>query len=139
MRRARVALNRKALRGANGRPGRDRKLFPPASQWSCVAVPSRIFVGLTVFGLICTLLIVPISLVVLLDVHPAPDLFDYARVGAFTVSQKIFLAIASLFSLAFTWLSWRSLLAGARRNRALREALAARKSEDDAGPPPGYM
>jgi hypothetical protein len=93
-----------------------------------VAVPSRIFVGITMFGLISALVVVPFTfLVVSCDPDSTSQLFGQFAGNdctVFSTGQKIFLGLASLLTVSFTVLAWRALLAGARRD-AIRRRKAA--------------
>ena len=105
-----------------------------------VAVPSRIFVGITMFGLISTLVVVPFTvLVVTCDPASTGSIFGGFAGNDCTVfgaGQKVFLALASILTVSFTVLSWRALLAGARRD-AIRRRRA--KQAQSQGPGPGQV
>lgn len=108
-----------------------------------MALPSRVFVGITVFGLIATLLTVPYTALLLSGYRPpvlSPVLGfrDPATPGTIA-----FLVLASLFSIGLTAWAWRSLVAAARqdakRRRARRavaqEAQRYAKQQKEGGPP----
>lgn len=109
-----------------------------------MAVPSRIFVGITIFGLISTLVVVPFTVVVLTCQTDEAGILD--QVGGsdctvFSAGLKLFLGLASVLTVAFTVLSWRALLAGARRDairrrRAQGERPSPRNAEEPRLPPP---
>lgn len=111
-----------------------------------MAVPTRIFVGITLFGLIATLMTATYAGLVLSCYTPPPSspIPSPPTCDAFSVGHKVFLVLATLFSGAFTVLAWRSLLAGARMDRAKRQARqeSARMGEsvESEAPdePPGY-
>jgi len=118
-----------------------------------VAVPSRIYFVVTLFALVVTLLSVPFTVAVLTcESRPDPGLTGLPC-SQFSLGSRIFLTLASLFAMAFTVLSWRTLKAGARRDAAVRRerALAAQTAQEPSnraqarssereppGPPPGY-
>ncbi len=87
-----------------------------------MGVPSRVFVGITVFGLIASLVTVPYTLLVLTGYQPPPEspvpTFDNARDPV----QVIFFVLASLFSVGLTVFSWRGLVRGARQDAKVRKA-----------------
>lgn len=96
-----------------------------------MAVPSRIFVGITMFGLLSALVVVPFTfLVVTCDPGSTSRLFG-AFAGndctVFSTGQKVFLGLASLLTVCFTVLAWKALLAGARR-----DAIRRRKARAEA-------
>jgi hypothetical protein len=105
-----------------------------------VAVPSRIFVGITMFGLISALVVVPFTvLVVSCDPDSTSQLFGRFAGNDCTVfspGQKIFLGLASLLTVAFTVLAWRALLAGARRDAIRRRKAQAPGREAKREEPP---
>lgn len=108
-----------------------------------MAVPSRAFVGILVFGLIATLAIVPYTVLLLSGYRPPPAtpyeaLFPAADESA--GGTKLVLVIASLFCVGLVVSAWRGLLHGARLDRRLRAERAAGKRDpprDDQ--PPGYQ
>lgn len=112
-----------------------------------MAVPSRAFVGILVFGLIATLAVVPYTLMVLWGYQPPPtspyeSLFPPPHES--TGGSKLVLVLASLFCLALVVSAWRGLVHGARLDRQLRAQRAARKAEPPAPAkveeqPPGYQ
>lgn len=117
-----------------------------------MAVPSRAFVGILVFGLIATLAIVPYTLLLLSGYQPPPEapyeaLFPEPDAGA--GGTKLVLVIASLFCLALVVSAWRGLLHGARVDRELRAERKARAKAPPTPPkasepaldeqPPGYQ
>ncbi len=112
-----------------------------------VAVPSRVFVGITVFGLIASLVVAPYTVLILSGYSPPPNapyevLFPSG--AGHDAGDKAFLALASLFSVLLAVFGWRSLLQAARRDAALRKTLAERgagngpskREEEGRGPPP---
>jgi hypothetical protein len=110
-----------------------------------VAIPSRAFVGMVVFGLIATLAVVPYTLLVLGGYQP-PATAPYWRglfPATFSPGDKLVLALASAFSVAVTVFAWRGLLHGARQDRELRAQLQterqAAKERMPPPPPPGYQ
>lgn len=108
-----------------------------------VAVPSRIFVGITMFGLIAALVVVPFTLVVVTcapgAAQPLLGLFAGSDCTVFGPGQKIFLGVASLLTVVFTVMSWRALLAGARQEavRRARQAGQGRRPDDETEGPSG--
>lgn len=112
-----------------------------------MAVPSRAFVGILVFGLIATLAVVPYTALLLSGYEPpaqSPYENLFPEPDAASGGTKLALALASLFCIALVVAAWRGLLHGARLDRRLRQERAARahappepaKAED---PPPGYQ
>jgi hypothetical protein len=106
-----------------------------------VAVPSRAFVGMVVFGLIASLAIVPFTLLVLSGYQPpanGPYWQELFR-PVFSLGDKITLVIASLFSLSVTVFAWRGLLHGARMDTQMRRDREADRKRPPPPPPPGYQ
>lgn len=106
-----------------------------------MAVPSRAFVGMVVFGLIASLAIVPYTLLVLGGYQPpatAPYWQQLFR-PTFSLGDKLALALASLFSIAVTVFAWRGLLHGARMDTRMRRDREAERSRPPPPPPPGYQ
>ena len=111
-----------------------------------MAVPSRAFVGMVVFGLIASLAVVPYTLLILSGYEPPVDA-PYKAIfpGPEDVgpADKLVLVLASLFCLAVTVFAWRGLLHRARADVELRRAVRDRKAEEKARlpppPPPGYQ
>lgn len=111
-----------------------------------VAIPSRAFVGMVVFGLIACLAIVPYTLLVLGGYEP-PATQPYWRslfpAAGFSAGDRLVLALASAFSVAVTVFAWRGLLHGARQDRRLRQEIQAErmaaKDRLPPPPPPGYQ
>lgn len=103
-----------------------------------VAVPSRVFVGLLVFGLMTSLALVPYTLLLLSGYQPAGEPLVGPDPQAFSAADKLALALACLFSLAVAVASWRALLASARRDMQRR-----RERQQPPPPreeqPPGYQ
>lgn len=111
-----------------------------------VAVPSRAFVGMVVFGLIASLAVVPYTLLVLGGYQPPPTAPSWRTLfptAGFSAGDKMVLALASAFSVAVTVFAWRGLLQGARQDRELRQQIAAErqaaKERMPPPPPPGYQ
>lgn len=98
-----------------------------------MAIPSRVFVGLVVFGLIASLAIVPYTILALSGYEPGDGPLPG---GAISGADKGVLVLASLFSVALTAFAWRGLVSGARRDAALRRERRQRGQEP---PPPGYQ
>lgn len=93
-----------------------------------MAVPSRVYVGITVFGVIASLLTVTYTVLVLTGLRPAPlsPMLSFDR--ADEPALLLFLVVASLLSVALTVIAWRTLLKGARRDarrRLARQRLVA--------------
>ena len=104
-----------------------------------MAVPSRIFVGITLFGLLCCVLLVPYTvLVVACREQYAADL-PGIPCADIPIGTRLLLVLASVFAVAFTVLSWRALLAGARRDRARRKLQSEGKPDPlkEQEPPAG--
>lgn len=87
-----------------------------------MGVPSRVYVGVTVFGLIASLVTVPYTLMVLFGYTPPAASGVPTFEDPYTVAQKAFLVLASLFSVGLTVFAWRSLLHGARADQRRRRA-----------------
>lgn len=112
-----------------------------------MAVPSRAFVGILVFGLIATLAVVPYTWLVLSGYEPPPRTpYDalFPEPSDSSAGAKVFLVLASLFCVALVVAAWRGLVHGARVDRQLRAERASRKAEPTAPakaeePPPGYQ
>ena len=112
-----------------------------------MAVPSRAFVGMVVFGLIASLAVVPYTLLVLGGYEPpadAPYKVIFPGPAHFSAGDKLTLVLASVFSLAITLFAWRGLLHGARQDRQLRQQVQAEKAaaktrSPPPPPPPGYQ
>jgi hypothetical protein len=94
-----------------------------------VAVPARVYVGLTVFGLVATLVVVPYTLLVVTCDPAGAGHIPFLRqdCSVFTWEKKVFLGLASAFTLAFTIVWWRALVAAARRDAAIRRAIRERQ------------
>jgi hypothetical protein len=107
-----------------------------------VAVPSRAFVGMVVFGLIASLAIVPYTLLVLGGYTPPADAPYWQEIfppAGTSPGDKLALALASLFSIAVTVFAWRGLLHGARMDTQARRELRAKAKQPPPPPPPGYQ
>jgi hypothetical protein len=110
-----------------------------------VAIPSRAFVGMVVFGLIASLAIVPYTLLILSGYEPPPDAPYQAIFPAehYSPGDKAVLVLASAFSVAVTIFAWRGLLHRAREDRNLRAEVKAKREEARTRvpppPPPGYQ
>lgn len=108
----------------------------------CVAVPSRAFVGMVVFGLIASLAVVPYTLLVLSGYEPPPEApyeAIYPGPDRFQPGDKLVLVLASVFSIAVTVFAWRGLLHGARMDTEMRQEKRAAKERPPPPPPPGYQ
>lgn len=110
-----------------------------------MAVPSRAFVGMVVFGLIASLAVVPYTLLILSGYEPPPNA-PYQAIfpeDQNTAGDKVVLVLASLFCVAVTVFAWRGLLHRARMDVQLRRELKARRLEAKTRlpppPPPGYQ
>ena len=93
-----------------------------------MAVPARIFVGITVFGLIATVVTGAFAVIVLsCNDRPTNDPVPAAegRCDAYGTGLKVLVVMATLFSGAFTYLAWKSLLGGARAMREGRPTQTA--------------
>ncbi len=103
-------------------------------------VPSRVWVGSTVFGLLVTVLTVPYTFLVFTGLRPAALSPVLSFEGAEDPAFRVFLVIASCFALGFTVFAWRAWLDGARRDQRRREARAAVVKEQQRYKrrPPGH-
>ncbi len=95
-----------------------------------VATPTRVYVGVLVFGLITAMLTLTYTALVLGGYRQPPQpeapyqvLFPPQGTEV-AVGETLFLIIASLFSLALTVWAWRSLVEGARRDAKRRRKQA---------------
>lgn len=110
-------------------------------------LPSRAFVGVTVFGLITVLVTIPYTLLILSGYTPAPGA-PHERIfpqDEDTVGLRIFLVLASLFSIAMVVVAWRTLLSAARqdarrvrRHRELKRQMREYREQQEGGKPPGF-
>lgn len=80
-------------------------------------VPSRVYVGAVVFALITVFVTIPYTLIVVGGVYEPPEELGVASGSA---GMKVFLVLASLYSVVLVVASWRALVAGARRDAARR-------------------
>ena len=111
-----------------------------------MAVPSRAFVGMVVFGLLASLAVVPYTVLILSGYEAPPDA-PYEAIfpgpGGTDTGDKVVLVLASAFCVAVTALAWRGHVGRARADVQLRKDVQARKAEDKARmpppPPPGYQ
>lgn len=103
-----------------------------------MAIPSRVFVGLVVFGLIASLAIIPYTLLVLSGYEAGNSSPLLPENSEFTLGDKLVLVLGSLFSLALSVTAWRGLLRGARHDAEVRRQVAKEKTRRD-DPPPGYQ
>ncbi|MGB0653040.1 MAG: hypothetical protein ACPGQL_07545 [Thermoplasmatota archaeon] len=100
-----------------------------------MAVPSRVYVGVVVFGLITALVTVPYTSLVLAGYRQPPEPTQPYQVlfpvegEPLAAGEVLFLLLACAFSVALTVLSWRALLRGAREDAAKRKR--ARELERD--------
>ncbi len=103
-------------------------------------VPSRVFVGITVFGLLATVLIVPYTFLVFTGLNPAAISPILSFDGADDPGFRVFLVLASGMAIGLTVFAWRGLLAGARRDAKRREARAdvVREQRRYKRRPPGH-
>jgi hypothetical protein len=93
---------------------------------------------MVVFGLIATLVTVPLAVLVLSGYVPPPESpyeFLFPADDERTVADKGVLVLAAVFSLAFTVVACRLLLDAARRDTRTRKE----RREGPAQPPPGYQ
>lgn len=112
-------------------------------------VPSRVYVGVVVFGLIASLSTLAYAILVVTGYSPpagSPHELLFPEPEEDVPGQTLFLVLAAAFSLAFTVLSVRALLQGAREEAAfqrLKPSLKAelrrrRHADEDEREPPGY-
>lgn len=104
-----------------------------------MAVPSRAFVGILVFGLICTFVVVPYTAMMLSGYQPPPQapyeaLFPEPE--ALEPGVALVLVLASLFSVALVVSAWRGLVRGARVDRDLRAGRPVRDTARSQPSPP---
>jgi hypothetical protein len=89
-----------------------------------VRLPSRAYVGVVVFGLITVAATISYTVLVLQDVEPSLN-SPYAQLFPEpdrSLGMKVFLVLASMFSLALFWAGWRALLTASRRDAKRRRA-----------------
>lgn len=104
-----------------------------------MAIPSRVFVGILVFGLLASFAIIPYTILVLSGYDPpaeAPYQNLFPQPEQPNGGTSLVLVLASLFCLAVVVTAWRGLLHGARLDKRLRAERAQRPREED---PPGYQ
>lgn len=95
-----------------------------------MAVPTRVYVGVVVFGVIAALVTLTYTALVLSGVRQPPDPSEPYQVlfppegSSIPVGEQVFLGIASLFSVAVTVWAWRTLVSGARADAAMRRSRA---------------
>lgn len=111
-----------------------------------MAVPSRAFVGMVVFGLIASLAVVPYTILILSGYEPpvnAPYEAIFPGADTISIGDKVVLSLASLFCLAVTVVAWRGLLHRARADVRIRQELRDKRAEERVRPPlpppPGYQ
>ncbi len=101
-------------------------------------VPSRVYVGITVFGLLATVLVVPYTLLVFTGLRPAAISPILSFDGADDPGFRVFLVVASAMCIGLTTYAWRALLDGARRDarrRQNRARLVAEQQQYKRRPP----
>lgn len=112
-----------------------------------MAVPSRAYVGVVVFGLIASLLTLAYALLLLSGYEPPADSpyeLLFPQEAALQPGEWVFLALTALFSIVLTVLSWRALLEGARRDQGRRKRheelkrQVRRYAEQRRQQPPGF-
>lgn len=111
-----------------------------------MAAPSRVYVGVVVFGLIASLVTVTYTAMFLSGYRPPPEPPLIYLEPPEEPAKQFFLVLASIFSVAFTVFAWRQLVAGAREDRQTRERRARLAKEQKAYArmerekkrPPGY-
>lgn len=123
----------------------ERNAFQGRGPPPGVAVPSRAFVGMVVFGLIASLAVVPYTLLILSGYEPPPSA-PYEAIfpeDSIQAGDKVALVLASLFCVAVTVFAWRGLLHRARADVQARSDLRASRREAKTRlpppPPPGYQ
>ncbi len=118
-------------------------------------MPSRVYVGVVVFGLMASTALLAYTILALTGYTPpgdAPHEFLFPAESPFETGDKVALVMASLFALAFTVIGWRALVAGARRDAKVRRGEGAGAAADatvaqpfkperraDEEQPPGYQ
>ncbi len=103
-------------------------------------VPSRAFVGITIFGLIASLLTVPYTILVWTGLRPSALSPALAFEIADDLGFRIFLLVASGLSIGLTVWAWRRLLESARHDAKRREArkeMARERALEEGKQPPG--
>src|SRR5690348_13044559 len=103
--------------------GRSESLVMLPGDPRAVAVPSRAFVGMVVFGLLASLAVVPYTVLVLNGYEPpptAPYRAIFPGPDHFSLGDKLVLVLASVFCVAVTLFAWRGLVGRARADADLR-------------------
>lgn len=114
-------------------------------------IPSRVYVGVVVFGLIASLSTLAYAILVVSGYEPAagsPHELLFPEPEDDVPGQALFLVLAAAFSIAFTVLAVRALLQGAREEAAFQRLKPALEAElkrrrkdgdtDEDREPPGY-
>ena len=97
-----------------------------------VAVPSRVFVGVVVFGLIASLVTGTYTLLILSGYQPPPDPTVITFEPPEEPSKRFFLVLSTIFSVALTPYAWRELVRGARRDASRRQQREALERQQKA-------
>lgn len=105
-------------------------------------VPTRAYVGLTVFGLITGMLVLAYALLLLGGYQPAPESpyeLLFPEPTERDIGSSMFLLLAGAFCLGFTVWSCRRLVRGARAARKQRAQILSLKVKlEEKRRPPGY-
>lgn len=116
-----------------------------------MAIPSRAYVGLLVFGVMATLLVGGYTALVLSGYTPAensagpPQFFQPPQEG-YPVGHRLLLVVATIACVLLTAVAWRQLLDRARSDAAIRKSQREERPPRPAPtsrsrmppPPPGY-
>lgn len=94
-----------------------------------MAVPSRVYVGVVVFGLIASFVTGAYTLMILSGYQPPPDPTVITFEAPEEPAKRMFLVMSTFFSIALTVFAWRELVKGARRDASRRQQRAALEKE----------
>lgn len=111
---------------------RSESLSTVHAHGDVMAVPSRAYVGILTFALLASLAVVPYTILILVGYEAPPEaphelLFPEPQES--DPGTKVVLVLASLFCLALVFVSWRGLLAVARRDAQVRKDAQASKQD----------
>ena len=111
-----------------------------------MALPSRVYVGVFVFGLIASIVTLTYTALFLSGYRPPPEPPLIYFEPPDEPAKQFFLVLSSLLCVGFTVFAWRRLVAGARRDvetrrrraELAREQQRYRRTEQENKRPPGY-
>lgn len=109
---------------------RSESLSTIRAHGDVMVVPSRAYVGILTFALLASLAVIPYTILILVgyEAPPAsPHELLFPEPQESDPGTKVVLVLASLFCLALVFVSWRGLLAVARRDALARKEFQARR------------